>query len=375
MTCLNPHCKYEFCWICRKDWKLHSSETGGFFQCNVWIEQQDQHEFYDKPPNSEQVASALEHTLDATNDARTMELTYGTALHESRAARAQSRKMARFLHHYQRWTAHLDSARLERKMQATVCERLASVIREAIDFNGNNNIFGGKGLSFIHAAFIELLECRSMLQHSYAFSFLRYKSTSDLKYKMLRKHINEKVRFEKLQSELELMTEQISDVVARSHIRATQNQIMFLTIAACEKRREFSNMMLDILDHEIKEEKEAMKPAESISENNNGRSRGVVGDDMVVGLARPDPPGSVSGSDVAPEENLLAPPPPPPPPPPPRPLNEPNEEDEALRESLEAFLDSVGGDSYDNVSHDWACAACTYVNTGVWHCVICGTRR
>jgi len=29
MTCSNPHCQYEFCWICRKDWKLHNTETGG----------------------------------------------------------------------------------------------------------------------------------------------------------------------------------------------------------------------------------------------------------------------------------------------------------------------------------------------------------
>lgn len=29
MICLNRHCRYEFCWICRKDWSLHSSRTGG----------------------------------------------------------------------------------------------------------------------------------------------------------------------------------------------------------------------------------------------------------------------------------------------------------------------------------------------------------
>lgn len=29
MTCSNPNCKHEFCWICRNDWKLHNTETGG----------------------------------------------------------------------------------------------------------------------------------------------------------------------------------------------------------------------------------------------------------------------------------------------------------------------------------------------------------
>lgn len=32
MTCSNPHCKHEFCWICRNDWKKHNSETGGMLR-------------------------------------------------------------------------------------------------------------------------------------------------------------------------------------------------------------------------------------------------------------------------------------------------------------------------------------------------------
>jgi Zinc finger, C3HC4 type (RING finger)/Ankyrin repeat len=29
MICSNPRCKHEFCWICRNDWSLHNTQTGG----------------------------------------------------------------------------------------------------------------------------------------------------------------------------------------------------------------------------------------------------------------------------------------------------------------------------------------------------------
>jgi hypothetical protein len=29
MVCSNPRCKHEFCWICRNDWSLHNTQTGG----------------------------------------------------------------------------------------------------------------------------------------------------------------------------------------------------------------------------------------------------------------------------------------------------------------------------------------------------------
>ncbi|MGH7974304.1 MAG: hypothetical protein ACREBR_02165, partial [bacterium] len=57
---------------------------------------------------------------------------------------------------------------------------------------------------------------------------------------------NEKVSFEALQSELELLTEQMSDIVARSHLRASRSQIIFLTMAAAEKRREATNQAITI---------------------------------------------------------------------------------------------------------------------------------
>ncbi len=63
----------------------------------------------------------------------------------------------------------------------------------------------------------------------------------------------EKATFEQFQSELEMMTEQMSDIVARTHLRATQTQIMFLTSEAAEKRRDFSSFLIAVLNDERKE--------------------------------------------------------------------------------------------------------------------------
>lgn len=34
MTC--RHCHHEFCWMCLGDWSKHGSQTGGFYQCNLY---------------------------------------------------------------------------------------------------------------------------------------------------------------------------------------------------------------------------------------------------------------------------------------------------------------------------------------------------
>lgn len=50
-----------------------------------------------------------------------------------------------------------------------------------------------------------------------------------------------------------MMTEQLSDIVARAHLRATQTQIMFMTNEAAEKRRDFSSFMITVLNDERKQ--------------------------------------------------------------------------------------------------------------------------
>lgn len=85
---------------------------------------------------------------DVMSNPEVMAQTYGTAMHEHRIAWKKSKEMKRFLHHYTRWNAHMESAALEKMMSENVCDRLAPVVDAAADFMCDANFsFGGKGLS------------------------------------------------------------------------------------------------------------------------------------------------------------------------------------------------------------------------------------
>lgn len=311
-----------------------------------------------------------------------MEVTYGTAMHEARVSRSRTREMSRFLHHYRRWNAHIESAALERNMRDTVCERLAPVVKAAAKFtetlHGEFN-FGERGLSFVHAAFTELLECRSALQHSYAFSYIRFKIKTASRDKLPSALRSEKHAVERCQAELERMTEQLSDVVARSHLRATQTQILFLTAATAEKRKEFSNLMVTILAKEKKrmEKEGAYSGTFLASGKKKNRDRKItlplenldgpiLSDDDGTEL-----PGSTSNnSDNAIDDE-----------------NSKEEIEAAIRASLARFMANTGeldvlnvesdnGESdAEHTQGDWSCSACTYVNSQGTRCAMCGTGR
>jgi hypothetical protein len=226
--------------------------------------------------------------------------------------------------------------------------------------------FGGKGLSFVHSAFTELLECRSVLRHSYAFSYLRYptflSSTSNSSHLYGKR--KEKLHFERIQSELEVLTEQMSDIVARSHLRATQVQISFLTAGAAEKRVEFTNLMFQIFKEEkrelakyeqrkLNEAKYGSKPpSDNVSSRTTGPLRTLTQMMAMHEMNR----GDVLGDD--------------------------------LTRALDGFLARAGamehgrGRRQERVDNDgnmptqmWACSRCTYMNDGGRRCEMCGTRR
>ena len=167
-------------------------------------------------------------TDEDLSDPNRMRVIYGTAMHESRVAHKKSKEVGRFIHHYHRWSAHSESRKLESSMRDNVCERLKPVVDAAKEFTGDASFnFGGKGLCFLYAAFSELDECRSVLLHSYPFAYYRYANV-DLRrhgYRKFRYLLRERKQFEKLQSELELITENMSDIVARKHLRANESQV------------------------------------------------------------------------------------------------------------------------------------------------------
>jgi hypothetical protein len=134
-------------WICRKDWKLHGTATGGFFRCNIWQEDEG-NQFED--PSASIASRQIRNPGDVDAEDVPSDQGYGTAIHSARTAWKEKQEMARFLHHYTRWEAHSDSASLERTMGDTACARLAPVVEAAIDFNGFDDFnFGGKGKSVL----------------------------------------------------------------------------------------------------------------------------------------------------------------------------------------------------------------------------------
>ncbi len=308
---------------------MHGSATGGFFRCNIWQEDQDT------------TSGERPRAVAGDSDESALEQGYGTAIHSAREAFRVRQEMARFVHHYTRFEAHGESAALEQNMADTVCARLAPVVNAAAEFDGSPEFdFGGKRLSFVHAAFTELLECRSILKHSYAFSYFRYPSMYNFRrFAQLTGRRREKLTFERIQSELEMLTEQMSDIVARAHLRATQVQITFLTANAAEKREDFSNLIFSIFHEERKEaicEQKVFTPSTTLI----NRHSCLRGDD-----------------DYSSDDEV-----------------------DRIRSSLNDILERTMPLDLEEayappVARMWECSACTYMNSSGHHCAMCGSLR
>jgi len=96
-------CRHDFCWMCMEKWSLHNNSTGGYFQCNKYVEK----------------------GLDASDG-----MTYSGGL-EKGSSRAETvrlqmnaNRMARLIHHFTRYSAHADSAQREFAMRLETLQRI-----------------------------------------------------------------------------------------------------------------------------------------------------------------------------------------------------------------------------------------------------------
>ena len=194
---------------------------------------------------------------------------------------------------------------------------------------------------------------------------------------------NEKAAFEQMQSELEIITEQMSDIVARSHLRATQTQILFLTIGASERRNEFANLIFTLNNEEKKRKQFGSSRASrnaALATAGSGiqyaTSAPAAGTFVVRGIANAM---QGEGSDSVAERQ--------------RQQQQAHESvRDALLASLEAFMTNtesqpmfvarVDSETDGNSDADeddggqfrsWACSACTYMNSSGRRCAMCGT--
>ena len=351
MTCRK--CRYDFCWICMQPWNLHSNSTGGYFQCNRFVDDESQNDGIGEGKEGKKSVPT------------------GNAHEETLRMRAQGKSMAKFIHYYTRFRAHEESAALETRIRKETIMRIKVNMRrsdrgdlvwlqrgamshpyetlnqeEAISFklldddielicgsssaaaSGDSvesvaNIFhssrernkrsgspkksfsfskrfslfrtpekkrevssntpvsvseandstyvemgseisnklhvsSGDPLLFLSNGFQELLSCRHLLKGSFPYAFYAFDDeipdTNDLEalYNYMERSgmgynleivSSRKQAFETLQSELEVVVEMLSDVVARKRLRASKAEIEQMTKSARSKRIELEEFI------------------------------------------------------------------------------------------------------------------------------------
>ncbi|KAJ1290803.1 hypothetical protein BS78_02G271100 [Paspalum vaginatum] len=129
MTCGDP-CRHEFCWICLGPWKDHS---GGYYNCNRYPQDRAD-ESSEEKTRREQAKASLE----------------------------------RYLHYYQRWSAHGASLKKARQeldgLEKGGLDRLAEEI-------GGGEVVNSTELEFLKEAYAQIITARRVLRWTYAYVY------------------------------------------------------------------------------------------------------------------------------------------------------------------------------------------------------------
>jgi len=162
MTCRN--CNFEFCWLCKGNWKDHGTVTGGFYKCNIYEKDVSEGKVNDEEKEQKNAESEIE----------------------------------RYTFYFRRYDNHLKSRDLAlNKMKE--CERhLMDLV--------NHNKWDINDTEFFHNAFHTIIECRRLLAWTYP---IGYYLDSTFKQKEL---------FEDLQQQLEKFGEHLHGLLERKDL-------------------------------------------------------------------------------------------------------------------------------------------------------------
>ncbi|XP_060680901.1 ankyrin repeat and IBR domain-containing protein 1 isoform X1 [Hemiscyllium ocellatum] len=185
-------CKYDFCWICLEEWKKHSSSTGGYYRCTRY----------------EVIQQVEEQSKEMTAEA------------EKKHKKFQ--ELDRFMHYYTRFKNHEHSYKLEQRLLKTAKEKMEQLSRALKGVEG-----GSPDTTFIEEAVHELLKTRRILKCSYPYGFF-------LEPKSTKKEI-----FELMQTDLEMVTEDLAQKVNRPYLRTPRHKIIRAACLVQQKRQEF----------------------------------------------------------------------------------------------------------------------------------------
>ncbi|CAF0746280.1 unnamed protein product [Didymodactylos carnosus] len=147
MTCRKAGCNHEFCWLCFGDWKDHANHN-----CNRFIEDE---------------------TTKKQENARS--------------------ELKRYLHYYERYINHFQSAALENKLLEKIQERIEAMQRQKKSYADQQTFL---------LAYNCLKECRHTLMFTYPFAFYLYPT-------------NQSQVFEDNQSNLETAIEELTGLLEK----------------------------------------------------------------------------------------------------------------------------------------------------------------
>nr|XP_023667558.1 ankyrin repeat and IBR domain-containing protein 1 [Paramormyrops kingsleyae] len=185
-------CKYDFCWICLEEWKKHSSSTGGYYRCTRY----------------EVIQQVEEQSKEMTVEAEKKHKSF--------------QELDRFMHYYTRYKNHEHSYQLEQRLLKTAKEKMEQLSKA---FSGREG--APPDTTFIEDAVHELLKTRRILKCSYPCGFF-------LEPKSTKKEI-----FELMQTDLEMVTEDLAQKVNRPYLRTPRHRIIRAACLVQQKRQEF----------------------------------------------------------------------------------------------------------------------------------------
>ncbi|XP_058503437.1 ankyrin repeat and IBR domain-containing protein 1-like [Solea solea] len=185
-------CKYDFCWICLEEWKKHSSSTGGYYRCTRY----------------EVIQQVEEQSKEMTEEAEKKHKSF--------------QELDRFMHYYTRFKNHEHSYQLEQRLLKTAKEKMEQLSRALSGREG-----GPPDTTFIEDAVLELLKTRRILKCSYSYGFF-------LEPKSTKKEI-----YELMQTDLEMVTEDLAQKVNRPYLRTPRHRIIRAACLVQQKRQEF----------------------------------------------------------------------------------------------------------------------------------------
>jgi ankyrin repeat/IBR domain-containing protein 1 len=193
-------CHFDFCWVCLRSWKTHSSSAGGYFYCN-----------------------RLE------------------AIEASVVADSQVISSSRFLHYFIRFKNHCNSRTLEKLFLKSAKKKRdllrSSMTTEVLD----RRLPGLEGIPdtvpenshFFESGVWELLNARTCLCGSYAYGFYLSEELSSG-----RQVSGDRLRIlESNQTDLEEITEHLAQMMSRPYLRIPR-RVIIQTIQLCRMKRQ-----------------------------------------------------------------------------------------------------------------------------------------